>query len=215
MTIFLAIFVAVCILGEFWKGARTRMRTAGENFALALYNLTMRNTRRYGGYLVHLGIVLLFIGFAGLAFKTEAKGLMQEGDLLRVKNYLLRCDGLVSGETPNYEYTRASSPSPKRPRFHLLASREALLQGQPAAHQLCVHPPHLRRGPLRRARRSRPGSGKAAIEVFINPLVSWVWFGGLVVFFGTLLALVPSRVEREMAEVRRAQEVATQANDAL
>src|SRR5208282_1927294 len=107
MTFFLSIFVAVCVLGEFWKGARTRMKTAGENFAQALYNLTMRNTRRYGGYVAHLGIVLLFIGLAGLAFKTEAKSLMQEGDLLRVKNYLLRCDGLASGDTPNYEYTRA------------------------------------------------------------------------------------------------------------
>ncbi len=76
------------------------MKTAGENFALAIYNLTMRNTRRYGGYIVHLGIVLLFIGFAGLAFKTEAKGLMQEGDLLRVKDYLLRCDGLATAILP-------------------------------------------------------------------------------------------------------------------
>jgi len=53
------------------------------------------------------------------------------------------------------------------------------------------------------------------IEVFINPLVMWVWIGGVVVFLGTLLALVPSRVEREMAEIRRAQEVAVQANDAI
>ena len=87
MTLFLCVFVAVCILGEFWKGARTRMRTGKENFFLAVYNLTMRNTRRYGGYMVHLGIVMLFIGFAGQAFKTEAKGLMAEGDLMQVKDY--------------------------------------------------------------------------------------------------------------------------------
>src|SRR5581483_7156911 len=92
MTILLSVFVASCIAGEFWKGARTRMRTAGENFAQAIYNLTMRNTRRYGGYLVHVGIVLLFVGFSGLAFKTEAKGLMRQGDLLRIKDYLLRCE---------------------------------------------------------------------------------------------------------------------------
>jgi cytochrome c-type biogenesis protein CcmF len=58
-------------------------------------------------------------------------------------------------------------------------------------------------------------TGKAAIEVFINPLVMWVWIGGVVVFLGTLLALVPSRVEREMAEIRRAQEMAMQASDAF
>jgi cytochrome c-type biogenesis protein CcmF len=58
-------------------------------------------------------------------------------------------------------------------------------------------------------------TGKAVIEVFVNPLVIWVWIGGVVVFLGTLLALVPSRVEREMEEIRRSQEIAVQANDAI
>ena len=107
MTLFLCIFVLVCIGGEFWKGARTRMKTARENFVQALYNLTMRNTRRYGGYIVHVGMVLLFVGFAGQAFKTDTKGLMQPGDLLRIDKYLVRCDDLIHGDNPNYEYTRA------------------------------------------------------------------------------------------------------------
>jgi cytochrome c-type biogenesis protein CcmF len=216
MTLVLSIFVGVCILGEFWKGARTRMKTAGENFAQALYNLTMRNTRRYGGYVVHLGIVLLFIGFAGLAFKTEAKGLMQEGDLLRVKNYLLRCDGLASGDTPNYEYTRAlitvtkdghafTSMHPEK-RFYKASQ-------QPTSY-VSIHPTLSEDLYVVLAGLDQD-TGKAVIEVFINPLVMWVWIGGVVVFLGTLLALVPSRVEREMAEIRRAQEVAVQANDAI
>ncbi len=58
-------------------------------------------------------------------------------------------------------------------------------------------------------------TNKAVIEVFVNPLVVWVWIGGVVVFLGTLLALVPSRVEREMAEIRRTQDVAVQANDTI
>jgi cytochrome c-type biogenesis protein CcmF len=216
MTVFLAIFAAVCILGEFWKGARTRMKTAGENFALALYNLTLRNTRRYGGYLVHLGIVILFIGFAGLAFKTQAKGLMQAGDLLRVKNYLLRCDALESGDTPNYEYTRAVISVTRNGRaFASLHPEKRFYKAsqQPTSY-VSIHPTFAEDLYVVLAGLD-PDSGKAAIEVFINPLVTWVWFGGLVVFFGTLLALVPSRVEREMAEVRRAQEVAAQASDEL
>jgi cytochrome c-type biogenesis protein CcmF len=59
-------------------------------------------------------------------------------------------------------------------------------------------------------------TGKAVIEVFVNPLVMWVWIGGVVMVLGTLLALVPSRVEREMAEIRRTQDVAVQqASDAI
>jgi cytochrome c-type biogenesis protein CcmF len=216
MTLVLSIFVGVCILGEFWKGARTRMKTAGENFAQALYNLTMRNTRRYGGYVVHLGIVLLFIGFAGLAFKTEGKGLMREGDLLRVRNYLLRCDGLANGDTPNYEYTRAlitvtkdghafTSMHPEK-RFYKASQ-------QPTSY-VSIHPTLSEDLYVVLAGLDQD-TGKAVIEVFVNPLVMWVWIGGVVVFLGTLLALVPSRVEREMAEIRRAQEVAVQANDAI
>ena len=60
-----------------------------------------------------------------------------------------------------------------------------------------------------------PDSGKAIVEVFINPLVAWVWIGGFVMFLGTLLAMVPSRVERQMAEMRQSQEIAFQASDAL
>jgi len=217
MTLFLSAFVAACVLGEFWKGARTRMKTARENFAQALYNLTMRNTRRYGGYVVHLGVVVLFIGFAGLAFNTQSKGLMREGDLLRVKDYLLRCDGLVSGETPNYEYTRAlitvtkdghafTSMHPEK-RFYKASQ-------QPTSY-VAIHPTLAEDLYVVLAGLDQD-TGKAVIEVFVNPLVMWVWIGGVVVFLGTLLALVPSRVEREMAEIRRTQQdIAVQASDAI
>jgi cytochrome c-type biogenesis protein CcmF len=192
------------------------MKTARENFARAIYNLTMRNTRRYGGYVVHLGIVLLFIGFAGQAFKTETKGLMQEGDLLRVKDYLLRCDGLTAGDTPNYEYTRAlltvtkdgqsfASMHPER-RFYKASQ-------QPTSY-VAIHPT-LAEDLYVVLAGIDPDTGKAIIQVFVNPLVMWVWIGGVVVLLGTLLALVPSRVEREMAELRQAQELAAQASDAF
>ena len=215
MTLFLSIFVCVCILGEFWKGARTRMKTAGENFAQALYNLTMRNTRRYGGYMVHVGIVLLFIGFAGLAFKTETKGLMQEGDLLRVKNYLLRCDGLDQRRHSQLRiHPRAALPSPRTATpSPPCIPRSAFTRPASSPPATCPFTP---RSP-RTSTSCSPGwtrtPGKAVIEVFVNPLVMWVWIGGLVFMLGTLLALVPSRVEREMAEMRRAQELAIPTRD--
>jgi cytochrome c-type biogenesis protein CcmF len=216
MTLFLAVFVGVCILGEFWKGARTRMRTAKENFALAVYNLTMRNTRRYGGYIVHLGIVLLFIGFAGQAFKADTKGLMQEGDLLRVKNYLLRCDGLTTGDNPNYEYTRALITVTKNGRaFTSMHPEKRFYKAsqQPTSY-VAIHPT-LAEDLYVVLAGIDPDTGKAIIQVFVNPLVMWVWIGGVVTLLGTLLALVPSRVEREMAELRQTQELAVQAGDAF
>jgi cytochrome c-type biogenesis protein CcmF len=209
MSLYLGAFVAACILGEFYKGARTRQRGAGEKFLEAVYNLTMRNTRRYGGYVIHLGIVMLFVGFAGLAFKTEGRGLMQEGDLLRVKDYVLRCQTVSMGDTPNYTYQRAvltvtqnghalGTLGPER-RFYKASQ-------QPITHVAIGH--SMAEDLYTVLAGQDQESGKLVIEVFVNPLVLWVWVGGIVVFLGTLLALVPSRVEREMAEIRRAEEVA-------
>jgi cytochrome c-type biogenesis protein CcmF len=216
MTLVLCVFVAACILQEFYKGARTRMRIADENFAQAIYNLTMRNTRRYGGYIIHLGIVLLFVGFAGLAFKSETKGLMQEGDLLQAKDYLFRCQTLTSGQNPNYEYLRAvltitkdgralGTVHPER-RFYLASQ-------QPISH-VAIRP-SLKEDVYVVLAGQDQDTGKAVVEVFINPLVDWVWIGGFIVFLGTLLAMVPSRVEREMAEVKRPNEAAVEEKHAL
>jgi len=209
MTLFLCVFVAVCVLGEFYKGARTRMRTCGENFVEALYNLTMKNTRRYGGYVIHLGMVLIFVGFAGLAFKSEAKAPVQEGDLLRVKDYVLRCESLTSGDTPNYSYVRAAFSATKD--GHALGTMESEKRFYKASQQPISHVSirsSLAEDLYVVLEGQDADSGKAIIQVFLNPLVMWVWIGGIVVFLGTLLALIPSRVDRELAQVRQGQEEA-------
>lgn len=206
MALFLAAFVTVCVLQEFFKGALTRQRTLGENFFQALYNLTMRNTRRYGGYIIHLGIVLLFVGWSGLAFKTETKGLMTEGDLLQVKNYMLRCENLTKGENANYIYERAV--------LSVTKDGQALGTLDPERRFYKASQTPIGHVAIRRSLDADlyvvlagvdSDSGKVIIQVFLNPLVNWVWLGGFVMFLGTLLAMIPSRVEREMAEIRRSQ----------
>jgi cytochrome c-type biogenesis protein CcmF len=214
MTVLLTTFVAIATLGEFYKGARTRQRTLHENFAQAVYSLTMRNTRRYGGYVIHLGIVILFVGFLGQAFKSESKTLMAEGDLMQAKNYVLRCSSFTTGDTPNYEYERAvlsvirdgralGTVEPEQ-RFYK-ASQEAV--GHVAIRSSLGDDLYVVLAG------QDPDTKKAIVQVFINPLVTWVWVGGAVVFLGTLLALIPSRVEREMAGIRREQEAAVEVKD--
>ena len=139
---------------------------------------------------------------------------MQEGDLLRVKNYLFRCDALTTGDNPNYEYTRAvitvtkngeafTSMHPEK-RFYKASQ-------QPTSY-VAIHPT-LAEDLYVVLAGIDPDTGKAIIQVFVNPLVMWVWIGGVVFVLGTLLAMVPSRVEREMAEMRQAQELVVQAGD--
>jgi len=216
MSLFLCAFVTASILGEFYKGARTRMKISKENFFAAVYNLTMRNTRRYGGYIVHLGIVLLFVGFAGQAFRFETQKLMGPGDLLQAKDYLIRCEGLTSGQHANYTYETAILSVTKdghalgemRPQKRLFTASQ-----QPLSH-IALHTTLAQDLYVVLAGQD-PDSGKVLIHVIINPLVQWVWIGGLVVLLGTLLALVPSRVERQMDEIRKTQEEAFEANHVL
>jgi cytochrome c-type biogenesis protein CcmF len=209
MTVLLSSFVAVATIGEFYKGARTRQQTLHENFAQAVVNLTLRNTRRYGGYVIHLGIVILFVGFLGQAFKSETKGLMAEGDLMHVKDYTLRCESFGTGDTPNYEYERASLSVIRDGRAYGLMEPEQRFY---TASQQATSHVAIRTSPREDLyvvlAGQDPDSKKAIIQVFINPLVMWVWVGGVVLLLGTLLALVPSRVEREMAEMRRQHEEA-------
>jgi cytochrome c-type biogenesis protein CcmF len=209
ISLYLSAFVAACTLGEFYKGARTRQRGSGENFLEAVYNLTMRNTRRYGGYVIHLGIVMLFVGFAGLAFKTEGRGLMQEGDLLRVKDYVLRCQTVSTGDNPNYAYQRIVLSITQN--GHALGTLEPERRFYKASQQPITHVAvhnSLAEDLYTVLAGQDQESGKLVVEAFVNPLVLWVWLGGTVVLLGTLLALVPSRVEREMAEIRQAEEIA-------
>jgi len=204
MTLFLCAFVAVTIVQEFYKGARTRQRVYTENFFQAIYNLTMRNTRRYGGYVIHFGMVLLFVGWSGLAFRTESKTTMAEGDLLRINDYMLRCQTLSEGEDPNYMYQRAVLTVTKGGRALGVMNPERRLykaSNEPISH-VAIHS-SLAEDLYVVVAGADSDSGKAIVEAFVNPLVAWVWIGGAVLFWGTLLAIVPSRVEREMAEVRR------------
>ncbi|HEV2177284.1 MAG TPA: heme lyase CcmF/NrfE family subunit [Terriglobia bacterium] len=207
MALFLAAFVTVSILGEFYKGARTRQHTLGENFVQAVSNLTMKNTRRYGGYVIHLGIVILFVGFVGQAFKTETKGLMGQGDLLRAGDYLLRCESVSTGENDNYQYERAVLSVTRNgraigsldPEIRLFKASQERMSHVAIRSTLAQDLYVVLAG-------QDPDTQKAIVQVFINPLVVWVWLGGVVMFLGTLLALVPSRVEREMAQIRQQQE---------
>src|SRR2546430_13488026 len=72
-------FVAATIVQEFARGTRARHRQYGEAYAFALARLLARNRRRYGGYIVPTGMGILFVAFAGMAFKTETEATLRPG----------------------------------------------------------------------------------------------------------------------------------------
>src|SRR5207302_6016119 len=97
----LCTFVALTIAIEFFKGSKAIAGKTQMNFARAMVELTHRNTRRYGGYLVHMGIVLVFIGFTGHAFNQNEVKELNRGDSMRIVHYDLRMIDLKMGENDN------------------------------------------------------------------------------------------------------------------
>ena len=101
-------FVLTVIVVEFWKGTKARARIEGEGFFPALVHLVGRNRRRWGGYIVHVGVVLIFTAFAGRAFEVEVRKSMNPGETVTVASpfgyaYTLTYEGISSSREANFD----------------------------------------------------------------------------------------------------------------
>ena len=193
-TIVAGVFVTACIAGEFHRGTRVRHALGGVSWPGALVSMVARNRRRYGGYIVHLAVVILFIGFAGSkAFSTEADIAIRQGESATVAGYTLVNEGSSRSADAHKKTlmvdigvfsgsTRVATERPGIITYNLDGTRASLV-----------------------AIRTRPDrdlylflsqlqdDGLARISVFVNPLVGWIWFAGVMILAGGLLAAWPSR----------------------
>ncbi|MBI3896222.1 MAG: heme lyase CcmF/NrfE family subunit, partial [Acidobacteria bacterium] len=190
----LCAFVTITIVMEFYRGAHVIQRKTDGTLLGAAVTLTRRNTRRYGGYIVHFGIVLMFIGFTGTAFNTDKEQEMLVGDRMELGSYALHLRELRETDNPNYQaqhvvlelYRGEKSLGLLRPerRFYK-ASR------QPTT-EVAIRP-RLNEDLYLVFSGMAEDNQHAVINAHLNPLVNWVWIGGFVVVLGTLIALIPSR----------------------
>jgi cytochrome c-type biogenesis protein CcmF len=193
LSLTLCVFVTLTILQEFHKGAVARVRQHGENYVAAIVNLLRRNNRRYGGYVVHFGIVLIFLGITGAAFVREGRGIVAEGDEFTVQDYTFKVNELTERDLPNYYSWRASIDVYKGgQRIETLRPEKRVYHAsqQPSSEVAIAQGPqtdlYLVYAGLNEDRT------KAVMQVYLNPLVMWVWIGGLVMVLGTLVCLLPS-----------------------
>ncbi len=188
-------FVTWTIVMEFYRGAKVIGARTGMSKMMAAHELAMRNTRRYGGYVVHFGMVLIFIGLAGTAFNTEAQKAMNIGDSLKLGPYTLV---LQSGDTKvdkNYTAQRMIIEVLKgNKQIMLLYPEKRQFQGtEQAAGTMVAIYSTLREDLYVVYAGMDPESNVPVIHAFLNPLVKWIWLGGVWVVMGTLLALMPNR----------------------
>jgi cytochrome c-type biogenesis protein CcmF len=191
----LCAFVAVTILEEFYKGARVRMRNQGENFAIAVVNLTLKNKRRYGGYIVHFAVILIFVGLAGNAFNIEQNQLLSRGEEMKIGSYTLVLTDYKEADTANYRSGTVTLQAFKDGKLvrTLRPERRAYRTGdQQTTTEVALY--STPKEDLYAVFAGASDDGRSfQINAFVNPLVWWVWFGAGIMFLGTLLTLLPDR----------------------
>jgi len=190
----LGVFVALTIVGEFVRGAQVIRARTGANFFSAIGRLAMRNTRRYGGYVVHLGIVLIFIGISGAAFNKDVQMEMAPGARLAIGPYTLVSQTFTTVPGPNYSAERATLEVEREARQVMIVYPERRFYPASEVTSTMVAISSSLREDLYVVYAGRsPENGRPVIHAYLNPLVKWIWLGGVIVVLGTGLALLPSR----------------------
>ncbi|HXZ11960.1 MAG TPA: heme lyase CcmF/NrfE family subunit [Candidatus Sulfotelmatobacter sp.] len=190
----LSVFVTLTIVAEFYRGARVIAARDGTNLLAAMGELTMRNTRRYGGYIVHFAIVLIFIGIAGSAFNQDIQKEMGVGDTISIGRYSILCQNFDRVANNNFESERATLEIFRDGRsvMMLYPERRFFLASQVTETMVAVQSTPRHDLYVVYAGRS-PETGRPVIHAYLNPLVKWIWFGGIVLVLGTGLAMLPNR----------------------
>jgi cytochrome c-type biogenesis protein CcmF len=185
--------VLTAILSEFLRGAGVISRQTGRNLAAATWLLTRRNTRRYGGYIIHIGVVVIVVGLCGAAFNTNAEKEMALHDKLTIGPYTLEQVGATQDSNDNFnsEYAMLDVYRNGKKQFQMTPEKRVYLASQQPQTMVAIH--SLPSWDLYVVYEgTNPDTGQPIIKAFLNPLVGWIWAGLVVVIFGTFIALVPS-----------------------
>jgi len=191
----LCVFVASTIVQEFYRGAKVVRIRSGASWLASCVDLTLRNTRRYGGYVVHFGMVMIFIGLSGQAFNKEVEKELPIGSTVKIGNYDLLLQSMDQKQEKNYVADRMIVEVLKndKPVMMLYPERRNFPTNQESGTMVAIYST-LREDLYIVYAGMNPQSNLPTVHAFINPLVKWVWWGGMVVVMGTIVALLPNRV---------------------
>ncbi len=194
-------FVAATISEEYVRGIRARMGR-GENPLVAFFELMRRNQRRYGGYIVHLAVILMFVGFAGATFNLEETKLLKPGERWNLAGYTVEYRQVRPVDHPHYAgaVARLALFKDGEPVGILLPEKRMYFQQEqpttiPAVASSLTEDFYVILAGL------EPDQS-AALKVYINPLVNWIWIGGFVFVIGNTLLLWPMGARGKAARER-------------
>lgn len=189
----LAAMVTTAVGSEFVRGAGVIRGHTGQNLFASMVQLIRRNTRRYGGYLVHFGVVVIFIGIAGSAFNRSVEQELDFHQSIMIGPYRLECLDYSQDSNPNYQSEFAlldvyrgnkkiTQLAPEQ-RFYAASQQTSTIVANHSTLAWDLYVVYAGRD---------PDTQHPIIKVFLNPLVAWIWIGVAIVVFGTLVALTPN-----------------------
>jgi cytochrome c-type biogenesis protein CcmF len=214
MAIMLSALVGLTVISEFVRGGRVISRHTGQNMAASMAHLAHRNTRRYGGYIVHFGVIVVMIGFAGSAFNQDKEQEMGFGDKMNIGSYTLVCRSYTQEDKANYGSEWAildvfqggkqiTTMYPER-RFYKANQQTATMVADRSTMKEDLYLVY---------EGQNQDTGRPIIKAHVNPLVMWVWVGVLIMIVGTIIALVPSAVPVRVAVPARVEAAPVGAGD--
>ena len=205
MGITLSVFVIATVLSEFYRGGRVIASKQHSNVFAGMVQLTRRNTRRYGGYIVHLGVVIVVIGFCGSAFNQDKEQELPNGQSMTIGSYTLTSRLATQDDNANYESEAAvidvykggrqiDTLYPERRVYHATQQPATMVANRSTPKE-----------DLYLVYAGASEKGNPIIKAHLNPLVMWIWIGVWFIIAGTGIALVPNmQTVRVMAPVSSA-----------
>jgi len=193
-------FVTTTVIFEYYRGISVRIRR-GDNLLIALFNLISRNSRRYGGYIVHLGVVLIVIGItASSVFVKQREAVLAKGESMSIGDYNIRFDELKRYTTQAKQVTaagitifkgerRVGSMVPQKNIYNYEGNREINQETEVAILSSFTDDLYI-------ILTDFEGS-KASFRVIINPMVSWIWAGGIVLLMGATIIMWPATRQKQ------------------
>jgi cytochrome c-type biogenesis protein CcmF len=220
MAAMMAILVILTVISEFVRGGRVISGHTGQNLFASMLHLWHRNTRRYGGYIVHFGVAVVVIGILGSVFNKDTEKEMGFGDKMTIGPYTLVCQSYTQDDKPNYESEWAiinvfkgneqiTTMYPER-RFYKASQQTQTI---PRIYATVAQDLFLVKDLYLVYEGVNQDTGKPIIKAHLNPMVPYIWFGLVLMIFGTISALVPNAAPVRVSAPARVQPATVGAGD--
>jgi cytochrome c-type biogenesis protein CcmF len=196
VTIGFAGFVMATIVEEFRKGINARKRIAGVSTPVAFWQILTRNNRRYGGYTVHAGIVIIIVALAiSGTWRTEREVTLNQGEHMVLGDYVVQFDEVWGEQEPQRfvvgstftVFRKGKDAGQLQPRMNYYTGSQQPI-ATPAVRSSLKEDLYLTLMAFDQER-----GAYATVRAIVNPAVPWLWIGGMIVALGGILAVAPQR----------------------